>query len=496
LVLFLLKFISFSIPFQINFNSSSFLGVILLIRHGDRAPLVHVRDINSIDCSYDNDKLLIKYRNYLLNSSLINPSGSNNGHASWNRQGPFHGFPLLPADLRACLLGQLTYKGISQLLHIGELMKLAYAHSLDLFKKPVPISPKQNSSEFQFLNSDEIVIFSTRYRRTFQSAMALLFNLLPNDRWHNLQVQESHSLAFCFTDCACANAEYLKKILSKESSKDFNGNPSIASLVNWIGTSLLQTQDIAVLNPLDIRDALLMYVCHNQQLPCQHRNGHQSTPQAQHEIESNDIIDLDDGQRQPDSPLSEGDDDDMEEAINDNPTENCVEQSHIESLLSYASSFELRESNNRFKITERALRAYGLIRNIVSYMLRMISGDKVKLVLYSCHDQTVQFVLAALGLIEESSYVPYASRLAFEVYKSDKDSQHYYRAVYNGRDVTRLISFCLDGKSLRVKRGRAQAAFLCPIENIIRFIHDDYFAMMNATNFKDACMPSGEKGYF
>lgn len=467
---------------------------------------MHVRDINSIDCSYEHDKLLIKYRNYLLNSSLINPSGSNNGHASWNRQGPFHGFPLLPADVRACLLGQLTYKGISQHLHIGELMRVAYAHSLDLFKKPVPIPPpKVNASEgnslTQQLNSDEIVIFSTRYRRTFQSAMALLFTLLPNDRWHNLQVQESHSLAFCFTDCACANAEYLKRVLSKESSRDFTGIPSIASLVNWIGMSLLQTQDMAVLNPLDVRDALLMYVCHNQQLPCQHRNSRLSTPKTQHDVvvvDSNDIIDLDDGQQRSslDATPNEGDDDDMEEAINDNPTENCVEESHIESLLTYTNAYELQESSNRNKITERALRAYGLIRNIVSYMLKMISGDKVKVALYSCHDQTLQFVLAALGLIEESSFVPYASRLAFEVYRSDKDSQHYYRAVFNGRDVTRLISFCVDGKSLRVKRGRAQAAYLCPIENIIRFIHDDYFAMMNATNFKDACMTPSDRGFF
>lgn len=475
----------------------------MLIRHGDRAPLVHVRDIHSIDCSYEHDQHLSKYRNYLLNSSLINPNGNSNGngHVSWNRQGPFHGFPLLPADPRACLLGQLTYKGISQLLHIGELMKFAYAHALDLYKKPVPIpAPKLNNSDNfpQILNSDEIVVYSTRYRRTFQSAMALLFNLLPNDRWHNLQIHESHSLAFCFSDCACANAEYLKKILAGEMSKDFASIPSISSLVNFIGTSLLQIQDVAVLNPLDIRDALLMYVCHNQQLPCQ-RNAQQSTTQTQqqqHEIESNDIIDLDDSQHSLDSTTNEGDDDDLEEAINDQPTENCVEQSHIEALLAYTNAYEMKESNNRNKITERALRAYGLIRSIVSYMLKMISGDKVKLVLYSCHDQTLQFVLAALGLFEQSSYIPYATRFAFEVYRSDKDNQHYYRAVYNGRDVTKLISFCTDGKSLRVKRGRAQNAYLCPIENIIRFIHDDYFSVMNATNFKDACLPQTDRNSY
>ncbi|KAG5676422.1 hypothetical protein PVAND_006260 [Polypedilum vanderplanki] len=479
-------------------------GVIVLIRHGDRSSLVHVRDIHSIDCSYEHDQHLIRYKNYLLNSSLINQNGNNNnGHVSWNRQGAFHGFPLLPADPRACLLGQLTYKGIAQLLHIGEIFKFAYAHSLELYRKPVPIpAPRTNNANNsennfqQILNSDEIVVFSTRYRRTFQSAMALLFNLLPTDRWHNLQIQESHSLAFCFNDCGCANAEFLKKVLAKESSKDFSSIPSIASLVNYIGSSLLQIQDAAILNPLDIRDALLMYVCHNQPLPCQ-RNSHQSTTQTQHEIESNDIIDLDDSQHSLDSTTNEGDDDDLEEAINDQPSENCVEQSHIEALLSYTNAYEMKESNNRNKITERILRSYGLIRNIVSYMLKMISGDKVKLVLYSCHDQTIQYVLATLGLYEKSSYVPYATRFAFEVYRSDKDNQHYFRAVYNGHDVTRMISFCIDGKSLRVKRGRAfTPAYLCPIENIIRFIHDDYFTMMNATNFKDACLPQMDRNSY
>lgn len=447
----------------------------------------------------------MKYRNYLLNSTLLSgPNGNNNGHASWNRQGPFHGFPLLPADPKACLLGQLTFKGISQLLHIGEIMKNAYAHSLDLFHKTPPVAvQKPNSSlpenpiQSQILNSDDIIVYTTRYRRTFQSAMALLFNMLPNDRWHNLQVLESHSLAYCFSDCACPNAEYLKKFLMKANSKDYSENPTVSSLVNWIGSSILQTHDPAVLNPLDVRDGLLMYLCHNQDLPCQ-KNLHQVTTQIQREPESNDIIDLDENQMPPDShsTTNEADDDDLDEAIKSEPTDNCIEQKHVDTLLSYTNFYELRESNNRLKVMERVLRAYGLVRNIVNYILKMISGDKVKFILYSCHDRTLQFVLAALGLIDESTYIPYAARLSFEVYRSDKDSQHYFRLLYNGRDITRMIRFCIGGKSLRVKRGRAQSAHLCPIENIIRFIHDDYFLMMNATNFKDACMPPNDKNSY
>lgn len=399
---------------------------------------------------------------------------------------------MLPADSKICLLGQLTYKGVSQLLHVGELMKFAYAHSLDLFRKPPASLPKPNANSTenlllnQILNTDDIIVFSTRYRRTFQSAMALMYNLLPTDRWHNLQIQESHSLAYCFSDCACPNAENLKRQLSRAKSKDFIANPTVASLVNWIGTSLLQSQDVSILNPLELRDVLLMYLCHNQELPCQ-RNSQQPTTQAQHEAESNDIIDLDGGQQPLDSPTTKDDDDDAE-AISNSPTDNCIEQNHVETLLTYTNLYELRESNNRLKIMERLLRAYGLMRSIVNYMLKMISGDKLKMVLYSAHDQTIQNVLAAIGLLEESSFVPYATRMSFEVYRSSTDNQHYFRLLYNGRDVTRKMTLCLDGKSLRVNRGqRGKAAYLCPIENIIRFFHDDYFNLMNATNFKDAC---------
>lgn len=476
-------------------------GILLLIRHGVRSSLNHVRD-NSIDCSHENDPLLKKYRAYLMNSTLVSSSNSNNGQPAWNRGSSFHGFPMLPADAKICLLGQLTFKGIAQLLHVGEIMKFAYAYPLDLFKRPATQSANgrhANSSISdinvinQILNSGELVIYSTRYRRTFQSAMALLFSLLPNERWHNLQIQESHSFAYCFSDCACPYAEQLKKQTSKVKTQDFNRNPAILSLVNWLGSSMLlqKSQDSSILNPLELRDVLLMYLCHNQELPCQRRNSQHHTTALQQQ-ESNDIIDLDDSQQQ--QQTFEKTTTRQQSTIDPMPsstlgsTDNCIEKSHIEALLTYTDEYELKESYNQWKIQERLLRAYGLMRNIVNYMLKMISGDKLKLVLYSSHDQTIVNVLAAIGLLDESSFVPFASRMVFEVYRSKGDpSQHYFRLLYNGNDVTRKMNICLDGKSLRVNRGRGKAAYLCPIENIIRFIHDDYFAMMNATNFKDAC---------
>ena len=103
-------------------------GVLMVIRHGDRGPMSHVRNIPHLDCGITGDNLVNKYacslsffsaivfiivvffcsryRSFLYNSTSV--SGSN--HMYWNKVGPFHSFPLLPLAEKECLLGQLTYK--------------------------------------------------------------------------------------------------------------------------------------------------------------------------------------------------------------------------------------------------------------------------------------------------------------------------------------------------------------------------------------------------
>lgn len=82
-------------------------GVLLLIRHGDRGPMAHVRGINNIDCGNDNSLLLNKYKTFLANTTT---GGIPTGHSMWMKTGSFHSFPLLPAYSKSCHLGQLTYK--------------------------------------------------------------------------------------------------------------------------------------------------------------------------------------------------------------------------------------------------------------------------------------------------------------------------------------------------------------------------------------------------
>ncbi|XP_067625021.1 2-phosphoxylose phosphatase 1 [Eurosta solidaginis] len=469
-------------------------GVLIVIRHGDRGPLSHMRGVMGIDCGVANNALINRYRSFLYNST--SSSGSN--HMYWNKVGPFHGFPLIPASERACLLGQLTFKGVAQMLHVGEILHQIYAHQLGLLVKQAPnrSSMSGSSTPNSLLNSDEVVLFSTRYRRTFQSALALLFSLLPNDKWLAMNILESHSMAFCFTDCACPQAENLYKRQRTEQNLNLTFQPDISKVIQWVGGTLLQNTPNGVNNAHDVIDVLNMVLCHEAPLPCRRsavNNSHTFSTTQPNTIDLNDVINID--QDDTASNLIDARPA-AEKSFNEEVSagENvlgCVEQSHVMALMTYANWESTHEAENVYYKRIGLLRAYGMMRHIVSYMLRMISGDRTKFVLYSGHDWTLQYLTAALGIRTGNTFIPYATRLAFELYKSETHTDYYFRAIYNGRDVTQQIDFCEGGKSLRVTRdSRGNKADLCPIENIIRFLHEDYFSSLNATNFKDACSTS------
>ncbi|XP_017097639.3 2-phosphoxylose phosphatase 1 [Drosophila bipectinata] len=475
-------------------------GVLLVIRHGDRGPISHVRSAG-INCgvSGGTDNLVNSYRRLLYNST--SPASASN-HMHWNKAGPSHGFPLLPATERGCPLGQLTYKGISQLLHVGDIMHQVYAHPLGLLLKPNPNRASVETTPHTLLNSDEVVVFTTRYRRTFQSALAMLFSLLPTDKWLALNVQESHSMAFCFGECSCSQSALLRKRLEAIGDKQLLKRSDVLGVMQWIGGTLMQHTPNGISNPFEVVDALLTVLCHDAALPCR-RKKRFATPKPQKKNPNQELVDVINidqdetaanllqeaqNQQEPDSPEVENGGNPQMQA-EEEPQEGCVEAAHVDTLMSFADELSIRSASHSYYKLSGLLRAYGMIRHIVSYMLKMISGDRTKFVLYSGHDCTMQYLTAALGIItSQGQTISYASRLAFEVYRSEAHTDYYFRVVYNGKDVTQQIDFCEGGKSLRVTRdSRGNKADLCPIENIIRFLHEDYFSPLNATNFKEAC---------
>lgn len=408
--------------------------------------MAHVRNITTVNCAKDFsespelENVYLGYQSFLQNVSSYS-------RTAWTQfLGPFHGFPMLPVNSRDCKLAQLTSLGIIQLLKTGLLLRNTYYGKLNLGNST--LSPK------------DVVVYSTRYRRTVQSAVALLYTFLENEGFANLakiNLQESQSLAFCNADCACSAAEKFSKQHSKEMAEHLRSHPAVANLIKQAANVVFEIPDPAqTTDPNSLRDALLTYVCHNAPLPC---------------------IDLDVQQF-------------------------CVKTEHVTSLFAYTEWEAKQHAKSRNQRKYGLLRAYGLLRNIVSHMLQIVSEAKPKIVLYSGHDKTLEYLATALGLVERFSMSHYASRFIIEVYKiNPKNENHvasdfYFRVVINGKDFTQEIPFCKNSANLLAvnfyeKRDKNEKnkfdPKLCPIEAIIRQLHDDYFAPFNATNFKDAC---------
>lgn len=120
----------------------------------------------------------------------------------------------------------------------------------------------------------------------------------------------------------------------------------------------------------------------------------------------------------------------------------------------------------------------------------MASESSPKLVIYSGHDYTLQYLSVALGISNEHASMQYASRLVIEVYKNEGMSQsgpngYYFKLLVNGKDVTKEIMFC---RNVEFIDNDGKKTAFCRVEDIVRFIHDDYFSGLNVTNFKDACL--------
>lgn len=222
-------------------------------------------------------------------------------------------------------------------------------------------------------------------------------------------------------------------------------HPAVVRLVDQAANLVfVQKDEMLTSNPLALRDALLTYICHDSTLPCA---GGAS----------------------------------------------CLRADLVSALFAYTEWDNHQRWKSKYWRNACLLKAYGMFKNIVSYMLKMASENSPKFVIYSGHDYTLQYLSVALGISNEHASLMYASRLVIEVYKNEGHSGpngFYFKLLVNGRDVTREISFC---HSPEVVDFDGKVTTFCKVEDIVRFIHDDYFSGLNVTNFKDACYVHREK---
>ncbi|KAH1026303.1 hypothetical protein HUJ05_010845 [Dendroctonus ponderosae] len=372
-------------------------GILILIRHGDRGPLQHVQKISTIDCGTEETQLIQSYKSYLYNLTI-------NGKVQWTGPGPFHAFPLMPQSARQCQLGQLTMQGISQHLNLGQMLQKSY-HK---------VWPRLLS-----LNPEEVLVYSTIYRRTFQSGLAFLFGLIPNETLTKVTIGESQSMSFCFNDCECPVTESLKKFVQSSELHQLKSHPAIETLAQTTGRLLISAdaeQKALIKDPYVIRDALLTFVCHRSGLPCEKPG-------------------------------------------------NCVRKQNVAGIIAYTDWINYQKWRNIHWQRLSLLKSYGHVRHIVQQMLHMVGSNGPNLVLYSGHDFTLLHLSTALGLINDPLLLRYASRLVFEVYQDNRNNDEkgtYFRLLSNGKDVTKQISFCKNIVSIDKKNN------VCKIEDIVR----------------------------
>lgn len=386
-------------------------GVIILIRHGDRGPMNHVRNIAEIDCGTILDQEYIAYMKFLQNIFF---------NMSLQFLGPFHGYPFYPPQ-NNCSISQLTPVGMSQMLKLGRTLRSVY-------------SPLLSAS-----SSDDIIIYSTKYRRTFQSALAFVYAILSPDVLSKVTFKESDSYSYCFDHCACLNTNNLLSKIKQSSAKRLKSRKDIGKMLKCMHNVVHLMSSSVHVDPHLLKDSIMTYVCHGMPLPCFR--------------------------------------------------DDCVTTDDVSQLFNYLDWDLERYSKHSLLQKYGLLKSYGFALNVAMNLLKMVSEGKPRLVLYSGHDLTAQYLLAALGVLNAQTMSPhYASRLVFEVYRNNTaDTTYpgrdfYFRVIFNGKDVTRSVTFCNDRSN-----GWQDSVYLCPIESAIRFIHDDYFSVFNASNYKEAC---------
>ncbi|KAK8374729.1 hypothetical protein O3P69_015563 [Scylla paramamosain] len=397
-------------------------GVVILLRHGDRGPLIHVRNLSNINCGHHSYGTPT-YKKYV--GDILNVSRTN---TYVNFVGPFVRFPLLPPPSH-CGLGHLTPQGVLQHLQLGRVLRQVYLSELNLL-----------SNHWE---EEDILVYCTKFRRTFQSVLAFLYSFLPDFNISKVRLQEGKGISFCGEDCHCEQSDYFDQRYEQERRDYRRSHPGIVDLVHRVNPLVRDGEEIS--NPITMRDALLSYVCHGASLPCV------------------------DGR--------------------------CVKVEDVTGLVSY-EEWEGRQKRTSSQRKAAKLKMYGLLKSITGVVNSMMEDSHPRVVVYSGHDRTLKYLLDTLG-IPNYQLPHYASRLVVELYQNtsttpgpDYHATYFFRMVYNGKDITKFIPFC-DSITIRqlksgsVKRG---AISLCSVSKLVNFLRPDvYFKEFNAASFRDAC---------
>ncbi|KAG8189073.1 hypothetical protein JTE90_025503 [Oedothorax gibbosus] len=397
--------------------NSSLAFVAVIIRHGDRSPLRPIRNQSIINCGTTNSPLLQKYLKTLKHL-----------RGSAKHLAPFTILPLHPAE-KECTSAQMTLLGAHQHLMVGHVLQKSYEDHGFLGKN---------------WTTGDIKLFSTIFSRTFQSAVAFLFGFLPTFNISNIAIVPSPHDRFCMSEYYCNKcplADQLRSLVWKKRKRLLNSHPAVLHLLQRLSPIVKsQPNDPDILDPFEMFDSLMGYVCHGSHLPC--------IP----------------------------------------GTNECVTFEHVRNLIAYIDWLGRQFVRDNTNAKAAMLNMQGFLNHLVFSIKNYINGkDTAKFILYSGHDITLEPLSAALG-IDDGNMIPYASRIVFEVYNSTLNNKpkHVMKVLFNGKDVTKYTSFCKSFYKDSLKKSNLLEYGLCPFESFQKFV-ENFILTTGASSFKEAC---------
>ena len=361
------------------------LSVVVLARHGDRAPLRPVkrwRKINYKGTDADQSTLSQKFKISTSQKTVPLPSSLSSYSNLAGYEHP--------------TLGQLSWLGSLQHLKLGRMLYEAY-------------NDKVNLQEFE--------AHTTAYERTYQSAAALLFGLIeplvPTSDAITLirnKLKITKSALMCFDYCSsCPRLFQLQRKLDQVKNASLEMKPALLSSMRKLITSVVTIEDSDLLtfvngsfdkgkgfsSPEAVLDGISAFICHNERLPC---------------------------------------------ASASSSSSECASHGDVNNLVTFIASYYKALSSNEHFYLSNLLKSRGLLSH-VSHLLKNTNGFK----LLMAHDITLAPVTNVLGLLEGP--IPgYANRLTFQAYTSSS-GKRLLRLLYNGRDVTATSNLCSSGNS-------------------------------------------------
>uniref|UniRef100_T1ISF2 2-phosphoxylose phosphatase 1 n=1 Tax=Strigamia maritima TaxID=126957 RepID=T1ISF2_STRMM len=393
-------------------------GVVIITRHGDRGSLRGLLNQSLVSCSvnFSSHSDLTRYVKFMRNKERER-----------SKSDLFRHFHLLPILSEQCLSGQLSSQGIIQMLRLGKLLHQVYLKRHYLVNETTALQ--------------DVIVFCSNVPRTYQSVLAFLHSFLPSyPSWNNVKM--GSGLTFCHSRkfCDCPVIDKIEQVIWKEKWTHLKSHPAVFNLIQSLTPlyGVVSDQDGGL--PDSLFDSLMVYLCHQQKMPC----------------DKNGI---------------------------------CASVDQLNNLMAFLDWSGRQTANHGLFRRASKLRTHGLLVDIVHRLINIKSRNKKKsiprIVIYSGHDLTLIAIMSALGFYDGSK-IPYASRLIFELYKSHDSKEFHVKIIYNGRDLTKRISLCSHSKSHNIKN-QTKSDFICPLSNLELYISKNFYRELNVTSFQQAC---------